>query len=330
MNKLFEKKVLTSIEKLKVASEMSEAYYGKPLIITYSGGKDSDVLLDLAIKSNIKFEVVNSHTTLDAPQTVYHIRDTQKRLSEMGIKMDILMPYKNGERTSMWKLIEEMGCPPTRISRYCCRILKEVTIPNRLIALGVRKEESSQRKDRMDFETRGKTKKDGNKFTLEHTKAVFNDALKISKELEMDIKEENSYDCTLIKACKEQKDVMVNPIIDWTNSDIWYYISENNISYNPLYDMGYQRVGCIGCPMATYKQKCKMFKDFPKYKENYIRAFDRLLETRRRNNNPWIFKNGKECLTGEELFSWWIEEDKYGKCKDQISFIIDDDGNITL
>ena len=123
---------------------------------------------------------------------------------------------------------------------------------------------------------------------------------------------------------------MVNPIIDWTNSDIWYYISENNISYNPLYDMGYQRVGCIGCPMATYKQKCKIFKDFPKYKENYIRAFDRLLETRRRNNNPWIFKNGKECLTGEELFSWWIEEDKYGKCKDQLSFIIDDDGNITL
>lgn len=74
------KKILT------LAADMSKTYYGKPLIITYSGGKDSDVLLHLA-ESCLKpdeFEVLNSHTTVDAPETVYHIRETFERLRRGG------------------------------------------------------------------------------------------------------------------------------------------------------------------------------------------------------------------------------------------------------
>lgn len=73
-----------AIETLKLASEMSLKYYHKPLLLTYSGGKDSDVMLDLAIKSEIPFEVMNSHTTVDAPETVYHIREVFKRLRGGG------------------------------------------------------------------------------------------------------------------------------------------------------------------------------------------------------------------------------------------------------
>jgi len=67
---------------LILAADMSKTYYGEPLIITYSGGKDSDVLLYLAENSlNVgDFEVLNSHTTVDAPETVYHIREVFKRL----------------------------------------------------------------------------------------------------------------------------------------------------------------------------------------------------------------------------------------------------------
>ncbi len=64
-----------AIEKLQLAAKISEQYYGKPLIIAYSGGKDSDVLLALARMSGIKYELINSHTTVDAPETVYHIRE---------------------------------------------------------------------------------------------------------------------------------------------------------------------------------------------------------------------------------------------------------------
>lgn len=66
----------TAIERLKMASEMSLRLYKKPLVITYSGGKDSDVLLHLAEISGIPYEVLHSLTTADAPETVWHVRDT--------------------------------------------------------------------------------------------------------------------------------------------------------------------------------------------------------------------------------------------------------------
>lgn len=66
----------TAIERLKTASGFSLKLYKVPLLITYSGGKDSDVLLRLAEKSGIPFEVLHSLTTADAPETVYHVRDT--------------------------------------------------------------------------------------------------------------------------------------------------------------------------------------------------------------------------------------------------------------
>lgn len=58
----------TAIERLKMASDMSLRLYKQPLVITYSGGKDSDVLLHLAEKSGIPYEVLHSLTTADAPK----------------------------------------------------------------------------------------------------------------------------------------------------------------------------------------------------------------------------------------------------------------------
>jgi phosphoadenosine phosphosulfate reductase len=112
---------------------------------------------------------------------------------------------------------------------------------------------------------------------------------------------------------REKKDIIVNPIYEWTDSDIWEYIRENHIKYNPLYDRGYKRVGCVGCPMATYKEKNKEFADYPKYKENYIRAFQRMLDVRDADNK-------KECAwkTGQDVFDWWIERYKY-EVKGQIN-----------
>ena len=75
-NKLLEAKIAKSKEVLNLARDMSFEYYNKPLVLTYSGGKDSDVMLTLAIETlkPYEFEVINSHTSVDAPETVYHIR----------------------------------------------------------------------------------------------------------------------------------------------------------------------------------------------------------------------------------------------------------------
>ena len=104
-------KIDVAIDRLKTASEMSLNFYNEPLMITYSGGKDSDCLLQLAIMSGIPIEVVHSHTTADAPETVRYVRQVFKELDEKGYKTKIEYPYYKGKRTSMWDLIVKKGFP---------------------------------------------------------------------------------------------------------------------------------------------------------------------------------------------------------------------------
>lgn len=84
-----------------------------------SGGKDSSVLTHIAMKAGCPFEVVHNHTTVDAPETVYFIREKFKRLRAAGIKAEIVMP-----KETMWQLIVRKKTPPTRLIRYCCSELK--------------------------------------------------------------------------------------------------------------------------------------------------------------------------------------------------------------
>lgn len=136
-----------AIERLRLAAEMSETYYdGAPLIVTTSGGKDSDVCLRLAESAGIRYEVQHNHTSADAPETVYHVRETFLRLEEQGIKCTINYPVYKGRRATMWNLIPQMRMPPTRIARYCCSILKEQSGKDRMITTGVRWSESFKRK----------------------------------------------------------------------------------------------------------------------------------------------------------------------------------------
>ena len=272
-----------AIERIKIASAMSLQHYGRPLVCTYSGGKDSDVMLELFKRSEIPFEVHNSHTTADAPQTVYHIRKVFRELELKGIPCTIEMPTYKGERTSMWKLIPQKLMPPTRLVRYCCSILKETGCANRYIATGVRWDESEARSDRAEFEKVGKTKKEAERFD---TVMLMND---------------NTASRRMTELCMQKHKMIVNPIIDWTHTDIWNFINSEHIGVCELYQMGYNRVGCIGCPIAG-KRRWKEFADFPAYKKLYLRAFDQMIKERK--------QRGKECQweNAEEVFLWWMED----------------------
>lgn len=273
-----------AIERIRMASEMSLHHYKKPLVCTYSGGKDSDVLLELFKRSGIPFEVHNSHTTADAPQTVRHIQKVFRGLESDGIKCEIEMPIYKGKRTSMWKLIPEKLMPPTRMVRYCCAVLKETGCKNRYIATGVRWDESATRMQREEFEKLANKKKDEEKFTVT---MLMNDNDKRRRMNEL---------------CTQQNKMVVNPIIDWTHRDVWEYIESEKIDVCDLYKCGYDRVGCIGCPMAG-KRMHREFEDFPEYKKLYIHAFERMLKERERigKENTW--------KTGEDVFAWWIGDE---------------------
>ena len=129
----------SAFEALRFASAQSLKIYKQPLVITYSGGKDSDVLLRLAENSGIPFELLHSLTTADAPETVYHVRDTFRRMEEKGVKCVIdahVQPDR--KRVTMWNLIPKKMMPPTRWMRYCCAELKEGGAKGRFVATGVR------------------------------------------------------------------------------------------------------------------------------------------------------------------------------------------------
>lgn len=79
---MFDDKIESSKKALRLAAEMSLTYYGKPLVVCFSGGKDSSVLLHLSencLKPN-EYKVLYSHTSVDAPQTVHFIREQFERL----------------------------------------------------------------------------------------------------------------------------------------------------------------------------------------------------------------------------------------------------------
>ena len=271
----------TAIERLKTASDMSLRLYKQPLVITYSGGKDSDVLLHLAEISGIPFEVQHSLTTADAPQTVYHVRDTFRQLEEKGIKCTVDKHRQpDGTNITMWNLIPRKLMPPTRLVRYCCSVLKEGGGKDRFIATGVRWDESAARKK--------------NRGSLEIIARKKEDSLILSND--------NTEDRMLFETCQLKGKRVINPMIDWKTDDVLNYVDSEKIKMNPLYDCGFTRVGCIGCPMAGKRNREFGFSMFPKYKNSYIRAFEKMLDVRMSKKKPTIWR------TGVDVFRWWIED----------------------
>ena len=103
--------------------------------------------------------------------------------------------------------------------------------------------------------------------------------------------------------CKTYYRKVLNPIVDWTTDEVWEFIKEYKVPYCGLYDEGFSRLGCIGCPMGMRRQREWEFARYPKYKENYIRAFQKMLD-----NMPEP-PNG-DWHTGEDVFRWWVENSK--------------------
>lgn len=269
-----------AIQYLQAFEPETEPYY-----LCYSGGKDSDVIRILASLAGVKHNIVNNHTTVDAPETVRYIRSIP----------NVIIRYP--EKT-MWQLIVEKKMPPTRIMRYCCSELKEKGGKGRVKITGVRKEESAMRNANAGLvQIIGKPK------TVE--KAAIDQGVDFEKTPKGGIvlNHDNAESRQFVERCYRTTSTMVNPIVDWSNRDVWEFLRHYGCEGNPLYQKGFCRVGCVGCPLGGQKSMKREFSLYPKYKENYIRAFDRMIIKRKEDGLPPVWNSGEEC------FAWWIGDD---------------------
>lgn len=112
------------------------------------------------------------------------------------------------------------------------------------------------------------------------------------------------WDCTLISRMRNKKETNVNPIYEWTDADVWEYARVYGVKMNPLYEQGFKRVGCIGCPLAGVKKQKNDFRRWPTYYDAYIRAFDAMVKApdfkKRYKTESW------DC--GEDVMKWWLRE----------------------
>lgn len=111
--------------------------YDGEIEVAYSGGKDSDVILQLAKEAGIRFRAIYRNTTIDPPGTIVHV-------GRMGA--EILRP-----KETFFQLVAKKGFP-NRFSRFCCEKLKEYKVMDKCI-MGVRKSESSKRNERYNEPT---------------------------------------------------------------------------------------------------------------------------------------------------------------------------------
>jgi len=107
----------------------------------------------------------------------------------------------------------------------------------------------------------------------------------------------------LIESCqKGERRTFLNPIIDWSESEVWEYIRERNLPYCSLYDEGFKRLGCIMCPMTGTKGMLKTAERWPKYYNAYLRAFEKMLIRKRER----IGEKDIKWQTAEDVMFWWI------------------------
>lgn len=294
-----EDKVQKAIDRLRTF-EPPEGYY-----LAFSGGKDSQTIYHLAKMAGVKFDAHYAVTSVDPPELVWFIRSNYPDVKWERQYWNDGKPehyYKDGrpKPITMWNLIADHTIPPTRQARYCCASLKETGGRGRLVITGVRWAESARRKALhgiADIQTES---------AKLHEQAADNPAYKQNKNGGIVFMDDNADTRKMVEQCYLKRKTTINPIVDWLDEDVWEFLNDvAKVPHCCLYDEGFTRLGCIGCPLAGRNAMLRDFERWPKYKESYIRAFDKMIA-----NHPGEIKVATGELAssnGGVLFREWLK-----------------------
>lgn len=259
-------KIEYSIALLRKCEQMALEYDSENgFYLAFSGGKDSQVLYHLAVMAGVKFKAHMNLTSIDPPEVIRFVKRKYPDVKLIKPKM------------SIYDMALKKHIIPTRTMRWCCAEFKEMSGAGKVTLIGIRKSESVRRSKREEIEI-GNHKFSGNfdQFSAHKEKMI---------------------------TCVGGKDkILISPIIDWTERDVWAFIHSHEIEYCKLYDEGYKRIGCILCPMSNRKQKIKDCKRFPHVRKKWIRTIQKLIDAGYLNRN----------FTDAEFgFNWWISDKSF-------------------
>lgn len=261
MDDVLKRKVERSISLLKkgealaLALNPADGYY-----LAFSGGKDSQCVYELARMAGVKFRAYYSVTGIDAPDNV-------KFIMQEYPSVNFVHPKEN-----YFRLVEKKGLPMIHI-RFCCERLKEKLGAGNVLLDGIRSEESKKRAEYVDVMVRSRRKEN----------------IERGRDRTLNEIEENQHRCI-----KGKDRVDIHPILGWTEVDVWDFLKEMDIPFNPLYDeVG--RVGCMFCPFASREQVEVYERMYPTYKKRLMLALDRFLSK----------KHLEGIETADEYLDWW-------------------------
>ncbi len=275
------KKLEHSIELLQKAERLALQYDAENgYFLAFSSGKDSQVLYHVAKLAGVKFKAHMNLTSVDPPEVIRFARTQYP-------DVELVKP-----KDSIFNIAIKRQILPTMRVRWCCAEYKETAGAGRVTLIGIRHEESSRRARRKEVEI------DSRKFsgTLEELDAYR--AARSEKESKPHRgRPSKAKQITIVNADGERtlgcingkESLLISPIIEWTEAEIWAFLNTLGIAHCSLYDEGWHRIGCIGCPMSSVKQKRLEEKRWPHVKRNWIKA----IKTIRRGG---VFKRE---------FIWW-------------------------
>ena len=188
----------------------AEKYPQENIVLSFSGGKDSTVVVDIVTKalSNPSLVHIFGNTTLEFPMTMEYAKRFR-----IDHPQAIFQVAENKEQNFM-DMCAEIG-PPARMMRWCCSMFKTGPI-TRIISNFYRNQQILTFYGIRKFESVSRSK--------------YN---RVEKNTE---------------SVKIQQQTVAAPIFNWKDIDVWLYILSEKIDFNDAYRLGYDRVGCYCCP----------------------------------------------------------------------------------
>lgn len=261
-NTSFQKKILHSIELLRKAERLAKSYDKENgYYLAFSGGKDSQCLYHMAKLAGVQFQAHMNLTSVDPPEVIRFVRKQYP---------DVLLAKPHD---SIFNVAIRRKILPTMRVRWCCEEYKEMAGAGKVTLIGIRKAESVRRAKRNEVEI--------NNHSFSGTLDELEDYRKQKTAKAKQRKaQKNGGGVTIVNADGERvlgcirgkESLLISPIIEWTDKEVWLFLNTLGIAHCELYDQGYHRIGCILCPMSSPKQKAKEMMRWPHVKRNWIKA----------------------------------------------------------